>query len=110
MTADKSSPPSRAAAAIAGPATPLPWKADYCDICQVRDGGSNLLVIGTMTGGFHNVATADQDAAFTVRAVNSHYDMLEALEALLAEARERGGSLTNGERLGCAAIAKAGAA
>jgi hypothetical protein len=34
-------------------------------------------------------------------------ELLEALRTLLDEAKERGGSVTNGEKLGCAAIAKA---
>lgn len=60
--------------------TPTPWRADHRDICQVRDDGRNLLVIGTMTGGFHDDAIAEQDAAFIVRAVNAYGQMKSALE------------------------------
>ncbi|CAB4120789.1 hypothetical protein UFOVP5_26 [uncultured Caudovirales phage] len=33
-------------------------------------------------------------------------ELVEALEALLAEARERGGGVSNGERLGCTALSR----
>jgi len=63
-----------------GPGTPLPWRVDYRDICQLRDNGANLLVIGTMTGGFHDDAIAEKDAAYIVRACNSFPALIGALE------------------------------
>jgi hypothetical protein len=41
------------------------------------------------------------------KAASTIEDLLAALRTLLDEAKERGGSLSNGEKMGCAAIAKA---
>ena len=48
-----------------------------------------------------------KEAEANARLIASAPELLEALEMLLAEARERGGGVSNGERLGCTAIAKA---
>ena len=48
-----------------------------------------------------------EEAEANARLIASAPELLEALEMLLAEARERGGGVSNGERLGCTAIAKA---
>lgn len=46
-----------------------------------------------------------QDTVHRIDALQrSNAEMREALEKLLAEARERGGALSDGEVLGCAAI------
>jgi hypothetical protein len=66
--------------------TPLPWsvtgKAD--EIMDVVVSGPKSQGICEMTG--HVSQDRDADAAFIVRAVNSHSALLEALELLLKKA------------------------
>lgn len=54
------------------------------------------------------VASVNATAGIPVEALEAGAigELVEALRMLLTEARERGGGVSNGERLGCATLAK----
>jgi len=71
--------------------TPLPWKERFCDICGPDCDDGDDLVLGCV-GRSYGLRSAEYgivknhtpegkaNAAFIVRACNSHYELLEALE------------------------------
>ena len=70
--------------------TPTPWSIGHSmERNYIYGGGSHLACIGSRENGFFihddgSLNESEANAAFIVRAVNSHDDLLEALETLLA--------------------------
>jgi hypothetical protein len=80
------------------------WRLSAGDDCTVFDGANRKLVTVPCGGLSGRTAGEAGDCAQLMAAAP---DLLAALRTLLDEAKERGGSLSNGEKMGCAAIAKA---
>jgi hypothetical protein len=72
--------------------TPLPWKSvahSWCETSVIGSNGYPVCLIDIRSD-FHNddstasEAIAEANAAYIVRAANSHHDLLEALKAIVA--------------------------
>lgn len=94
---------------MSAPGTPGPWPCEH-----TGDAKRYLIGKGLVDGprGYDVAEVYSDDCDPSEAAANAHLiaaapDLYEAVQCLLAEARERGGGLSNGEKLGCAALAKA---
>lgn len=86
-----------------------PWPIE-----QTGDGKRYLIGNGLVEGpnGYEVAEVYSDDcdpdeALANAKLIAAAPELLEAVKALLAEAKERGGALSNGEKLGCVAIGKA---
>ncbi len=92
-----------------GEHTPGPWPI------ELTGDGKRIIVGKGLVEGPNGYEVAEvysddcdpNEADANARLIASAPELLEALQVMLDEAKERGGALSNGEKLGCSAIAKA---
>jgi hypothetical protein len=92
--------------------TPGPWSIfDHHDATRINVRGPNEEFVADCADGFYSDETDDwvmaDESLPNARLIAAAPNLLAALEVLLAEAHPRAGRVTEGQRLACAAIAKA---